>query len=638
MNRPWLASLVVLSLLPCAGRAEADRPLLLQHPTLSKTQVVFAYGGDLWAVGRQGGDARRLTGGVGLESHPVFSPDGSRVAFAGEYEGNLDVYVVPAAGGEPRRLTYHPGVDVPVGWTPDGKSVLFRSSRSSHARFRRLFSIPVEGGNPSELPLPMAEEGSYSPDGKRIAYVPFWNRASSALAHVAWKRYRGGLASPVWIADLADSAVEKLPRDKSNDFNPLWVGDRVYFLSDRAGPVTLFAYDTAAKKVEQILPSQGPDIKSASAGPGAIVYDQFGELHLYDLTTRKTARLEVRVAGDLASVRPRFDKVAKKVQRARLSPTGARAVFEARGEILTVPAGKGDVRNLTQTPGVAERDPSWSPDGQTLAYFSDESGEYQLHLRSQNGLGGVKKFALGRAPSFYYAPVWSPDGKKIAYTDKRMNFWFIDLETGQSTLVDTGPYEGSLEPPSWSPDGKWLAYVKQLKSSYSAVFLYSLAGGKRHQVTDGFSDALTVAFDRGGKYLYFLTSTDAGPATMAGMSTYNRGVTRSAYLVVLSKDDPSPLAPESDEEKKSPRTKKRKKTRTRGRKSPSRCGSTWRTSTSASWPCRSPPATTWVSRQARRAPCFCWRGRRSPRRTARTSPAPKLPSTASTWTSASRKN
>jgi tricorn protease len=561
MNRHRLGFLLALLLVPGVGRAEADRPLLLQQPTLSKTQVVFAYAGDLWTVGREGGDARRLTAGVGLESNPVFSPDGSQVAFAGEYEGNLDVYVVPAAGGEPRRLTYHPSADIPVGWSPDGKAVLFCSGRSSHARLRRLFSIPLEGGNPTELPLPMGEEGSFSPDGKRIAYVPFWNRSGSPVGHIAWKRYRGGLASPVWIADLADSAIEKVPRDKSNDFNPMWVGDKVYFLSDRNGPVTLFSYDVGTKQVRQVLANQGADFKSASAGPGGIVYDQFGELHLYDFETDKTTRLEIRVTGDLAAVRPRFENVAKKLQNAHLSPTGARAVFEVRGEILTVPSGKGDIRNLTNTPGVAERDPSWSPDGQTLAYFSDESGEYQLHLRPQNGLGEVKKFTLGQAPSFYYSPVWSPDGKKIAYTDKRENFWFIDLQTGQSTKVDTGPYANGLEPPSWSPDSKWLAYAKQLKSTYSAIFLYSVANGKHHQVTDGMSDAGAATFDRNGKYLYFLASTDVGPAMMAGMSTYNRGVTRSAYLVVLSKEDSSPLAPESDEEKKDSADKEKEKSK-----------------------------------------------------------------------------
>jgi tricorn protease len=557
---------LALLLFAGVGRAEGDRPLLLRHPTLSKDQVVFSYAGDLWTVGRSGGDARRLTTGTGLESYPVFSPDGSQVAFAGEYEGNLDVYVVPATGGEPRRLTYHPAPDIPVGWTPDGKSILFRSGRSSHARFRRLYTIPSEGGNPTELPLPMAEEGSFSPDGQHIAYVPFWNRSGNPRGVVAWKRYRGGTASPIWIADLADSAIDKLPRDRSNDFNPMWVGNRVYFLSDRDGPVTLYAYEPGSKEVRRLLDNKGPDINSACAGPGAIAYAQFGEINLFDLDTQQSKRLDVRLSADLTTVRPRFEKVAKHVHNAALSPTGVRAVFEAHGEILTVPAAKGDVRNLTNTTGVAERDPSWSPDGQSLAYFSDESGEYQLHVRPQNGLGAVRKFTLGEAPSFYYHPVWSPDGKKIAYTDKRMNFWVLDLAGGKSTKVDTGPYDGFLELPSWSPDSRWLAYIKQLKSGFSAVFLYSLEGGKKHQITDGLSDATGVAFDKGGKYLYFLASTDAGPSLAGGMASFNRGVTRSAYLVVLSKDDPSPLAPESDEEKKEPADKDKDKDKDKAKK------------------------------------------------------------------------
>jgi tricorn protease len=359
----------------------------------------------------------------------------------------------------------------------------------------------------------------------------------------------------LWVADLADSAVEKVPREKFNDFNPMWVGDRVYFLSDRNGPTTLFAYDTVTKKVSQRLPNeQGPDVKSASACADAIVYDRLGELFLFDLTTEKAKRLEVRVRADLPGVRPHFAKVAKKIRKAGLSPTGARVVFEARGEILTVPAEKGDTRNLTHTPGVAERDPAWSPGGKTIAYFSDESGEYELHLRPQGGLGEVRKIKLGEAPSFYYAPTWSPDGKRIAYADRRLNFWYVDLGSGQSTKIDTHTYDDieTRTAPVWSPDGRWLAYAKNLKNHHHAVFVYALDDGKRHQVTDGLSDALSPAFDKGGKYLYFLASTDVGPTLWWGMSALNRGVTRSAYVVVLSKDDPSPLAHENDEEKDKP--------------------------------------------------------------------------------------
>src|SRR5262249_16097497 len=305
-------------------------------------------------------------------------------------------------------------------------------------------------------------EGSYSPDGTRLAYVP--------LPHAfnAWKHYRGGMAAPVWIANLADSSVEKLPRKDSNDFNPMWVGNKVYFLSDRNGPITLFAYDTATKKVTQLIQNDGLDIKSASAGPGAIVYEQFGSLNLYDLQTGKTQKVNITINADMLAVRPKYEKVANQITKAAISPTGARALFEARGEIITVPAEKGDARNLTNTPGVAERDPAWSPDGKWIAYFSDESGEYALHLRNQSGRGEVKKYKLGPSPSYFYSPVWSPDSKKIAYDDKAATLWYVDIDKGAPVKVDTSR-RGRGFNVSWSPDSRWIAYTKPLESWYSAV-------------------------------------------------------------------------------------------------------------------------------------------------------------------------
>jgi len=504
----------------------------------------------LWTVGREGGEARRLTTG-GHERHPVFSPDGSLVAFTGEYDGNPDVYVVPASGGVPRRLTYHPGPDLALGWTPDGKQVLFQSWRSSFTGGApRLFTLPIDGAFPAEVPLPRAAEGSFSGDGSRLAYVP------NEQWQPAWKRYRGGQTRSIWIANLADSSLEaKIPRDNSNDFNPMWVGDTIYFLSDRNGPVTLFAFDPQSKEVTQVLPNDGLDIKSASAGPGAIVYEQFGSLHLLQLDSRRSQPLDIRVTGDLPEVRPHFQKIEpKRIQSAALSPTGARALFAARGEIFTVPAEKGDVRNLTQTPTVAERDPAWSPDGKTIAYLSDESGEYALHLRPQSGLGEARKIALGEPPTFYYSPKWSPDSKKIACTDKRLKVWYLDLEQKAPALerVDTDTYAGPSRflDPVWSPDSRWLAYTKQLRNHLHAVFIYSLEQRQSRQVTDGMSDALFAAFDKEGKYLYFTASTDVGLNTgWLDMSSLNRPVTRSVYLAVLRKDLPSPLAPESDEEK-----------------------------------------------------------------------------------------
>src|SRR6516225_4477039 len=550
MKRFFLHSFTLLFVLLQVYTAQSSTPLLLQKPTLSQTSIAFSFAGDLWVVSREGGQARLLTSGSGEKTDPMFSPDGRLIAFTGEYDGNVDVYVMPAGGGIPKRLTHHPGIDEVVGWTPDGKSVLIRSSRNSYSRFNRLFTVSIAGGLPHELPLPMAEAGSFSPDAKRIAYVPRSN--FRRLSGIAWRRYRGGLSPQVWIADLADSSIVEVPHETSQDWNPMWVNDRVYFISDRAGPASLYAYDLNSRQVKQVVKSNGQDIKSACSGPGGIVYEQFGSLHLFDTQMGTEKQIEVQVPADLPSVREHFVKVANEIENFNLSPSGARAVFEAHGEILTVPAEKGDIRNLTNSPGIAERDPAWSLDGKQIVYFSDESGEYQLHLRAQNGRGAVKKYALGDPPSFYYGPTWSPDGKKIAYTDKRLNVWILDLASGQSTKVDTSTYdalERTLEL-TWSPDGRWLAYTKMLKNYLNAVFVYDVTNGKKHQLTDGLSDARFPAFDAQGKYLYFTASTDIGPTIGGGeLSAMNRPVTRSVYLIVLAADQPSPLAPESDEEK-----------------------------------------------------------------------------------------
>ncbi len=527
-----------------------NTPTLFRQPAISRTEIAFSYAGDLWVVPRSGGEARRLTTGVGIETNPYFSPDGAWIAFTGEYDGNVDVFVMPSTGGVPRRLTYHPAADLVSGWTPDGKSIMFASNRSSGSNFQRLFTLPVDGsGLPNEIPLPMAIRGWLSPDGQSVAYEPL------SQWQADWKRYKGGQTQPIWIARLSDSSIEKLPRQNSNDKCPMWVGDKVYFLSDRNSPngvVSLFVYDTKTKKVDQIIDNKGLDIKYASAGGGAIVYEQFGTIFTLEEGSRTPKKVDIRVSGDFPGVRPRYERVATRIASAAVSPTGVRALFEARGEIISVPADKGDARNLTNTTGVMERDPAWSPDGKWIAYFSDESGEYMLHLRDQTGMGEVKKFALGEAPGFYSNPVWSPDSKKIAYNDQRVNLWYIDIEKNTNTKVDTNPFgtqDGVLDP-SWSPDSKWLTYVKQLDNRLRAVYLYSLDNGKASQVTDGLGDARYIVFDKGGKYVFFTASTNLGPTiSFADLTGIAHQTTRSVYAIVLRNDIPSLLAPESDEEK-----------------------------------------------------------------------------------------
>ena len=526
--------------------AEPNPPLLLQEPSLSLTQIAFSYGGDIWTVDRSGGDAYRLVATNGDHRLPLFSPDGSKVAYTGRQDGNTDVYVVDAAGGEPVRLTYHPGGDVALGWTPDGSRIVFSSNRATFRDLPQLYTVALGGGLPLELPLPPGAEASYSPDGGHLAYVPYFQWEPD------WKMYRGGQTTPIWIADLSDSSVIKIPRDNSNDRNPMWVGDTVYFLSDREGRFTLFAYDAKSQRVRKIVDNDGFDIAHASAGPGAIVYSQFGSIHLYDLASGQSRAVPIRVAADMPQLRPHFQEIKpEQILGAAISPTGKRALFEVHGDILSVPAEKGDVRNLTQSPGVADRSPAWSPDGKSIAYFSDESGEYALHVRSQDGLGAPRKIDLGKPHSFFYSPRWSPDSSKIAYTDKRLKLWYVGLDGGTPVDVDTDLYDtpiGNLDP-SWAPDSQWFAYAKQLPNHMHAVFVYSLAERRSRQVTDGLSDAVNPRFDRSGKYLYFTASTTLGLAAgWLDMSSLSHPLTESVYAAVLRKDLPSPVAPESDEE------------------------------------------------------------------------------------------
>ncbi len=535
---------ILLAFAAVAGAAE-ETPLLAHSPTVSKTHVVFAYGGYLWSVPRDGGDARQLTTG-GHEGLPVFSPDGKWIAFTGQYDGNVDVFVMPAEGGEPRRLTWHPAADIAAGWTPDGKRILFHSAREAYADFDRLYTVAPEGGPVEVLPMWRGEAAWFSPDATRIAYVP------NEIWQTSWKRYRGGQTTPIYIVRLSDLALEKVPRENSNDSHPVWFNDTVYFLSDRNGAATLFAYDTKTKAVKQVVENKGLDFKSLSAGPDALVYEQFGEIFLFDPASGKSKKVSIRIAGDLPATRPHYEKVGDKIQNAAISPTGARAVFEARGEILTAPGEKGDIRNLTRTAAVAERGPAWSPDGKSIAYFSDESGEYALHIADQSGSKVVKKISLGNPPSYFYTPLWSPDSKKIAYTDKRLNLWYVDVEKGAPLKVTTDRYDdptsGFAE--SWSPDSKWLTYAKLLENHLRAVFVYSVETGKESQITDGISDARYPVFDKGGKSLFFAVSTDVGlSAGWLDLSSFQHPVLRSVYAAVLKKGDPSPVVPQSDEEK-----------------------------------------------------------------------------------------
>ena len=543
------AALCVVAGLLLSTAARSASPLLLRNPALSQDRIAFLYADDIWVVAREGGEARRLTSEGNVTAGPYFSPDHTQIAYSTSGRGLTDVYVVSADGGVPRRLTWEPTGSRATGWTPDGKKVLFISGHASYSDFPRLFRIRADGvGSAQVMPLPSAAEGSFSDDGSELAYVPF------AQWQAAWKHYRGGQTTPIWLVNIKTLDIEKIPRENSNDSHPVWSGSTVYFLSDRNGPVSLFSYDTGTKQVEQVVPNQGLDLKSVSAGPGALVYEQFGSLHLYDLATHQEHAVPVTIHGDLPRLTPHLASVPpREVQNAAISPTGMRLVVEAHGDIFTIPAEKGDTRNLTRTPGSAERDPAWSPDGKSIAYFSDASGEYQLYVRDQDGLLPPKVIDLGPDPSFFYAPHWSPDSKRIAYTDKHLRIWYVDVAGGKPVKIDTGLRGGfdSTTALSWSPDSQWIAYTRDLESQMHAIFLYSIAAHTSTQITDGMSDAANPVFDPSGKTLYFTASTNDGPS-VAGidLSSLDRATNSGVYVVVLSRNGASPIPPESDDENK----------------------------------------------------------------------------------------
>lgn len=542
MNRLALAMMLGAA---AVAPARAIGPYVLSDPTLSAHQIAFTHAGQIWTVPRDGGRATRLITGQSSNSHPVYSPDGEMIAYAGTYDGNTDVYVVSAQGGEPRRLTYHPGVDEPMGFTADGRQVLIRSMRGTVRDLARLYLVPVDGGMPTPLPLPTGETGSMSEDGQHVAYTPF------SQWQPAWKKYRGGQTSRVWIADLKTSHVTPIPRDNSNDTYPAFVGNDVYFLSDRDGTVTLYRYD--GHRVNRVIDNAtGPDLTGLNAGPGGLVYTQFGSLHVYDLATHTQHRVPVEIGDEPTETRAHFAPIEQKaVLSSALSANGKRLYLETHGEILSIPAEKGDVRNLTHSPGVAERSPAPSPDGHSVAWFSDVSGEYALHIAPADGEGPVQKIALGEPPSFFYEPTWSPDSKKIAYSDKRLNLWIVDLAHPTPLKIDTDRYDSPLHQfsPAWSADSQYLAYTKQLPSHLHAAYVYALADHHSHRLTDGASDVRSPQFDQGGTALYFIASTDEGVgAGWLDMSSLGRARSASVYALVLTHDGASPVAPESDED------------------------------------------------------------------------------------------
>jgi tricorn protease len=541
---------VCLGLALSASAVDTADTRLLSEPAVSAERIAFAYANDLWTARPDGTGVARLTSHPGVESGPRFSPDGSLIAFTGRYEGNTDVYVVSAAGGVPRRLTHHPGNDTALGFTPDGKSVLFASPREVHTlRYQQLFTVPVEGGFPTRLPIPNASKAAISPDGKTIAYLPLYE------AFNQWKNYRGGTTARLLLFDVKTYDVVQVPQPagRCNDTDPMWLDGALYFRSDRDGEFNLYRYDPATKAVARVTKHEDFPVLTADAGAGAIVYEQAGLLHRLDPKTGASQRLKIGVAADLVEHRPRWAKGSKWIRDGRISPTGARVALEFRGEIVTLPREKGDERNLTRTPGVHERAPSWSPDGRSIAYFSDASGEYQLVIAPQDGKGAARSLPLSGA-GFYGDIRWAPDSKKLSFTDNSRSIWMLDVASGAQTKISSdvmyGPNGLEALDHVWSPDSQWLAFTRNNEVFFNRIFLWSLATKKEIPVTDGLSDARRPVWDASGKYLFFTASTDAGPVVdWFSQANADMEINEQLYLAVLAKGVVSPLAKESDEEK-----------------------------------------------------------------------------------------
>ncbi|MGB8510765.1 MAG: hypothetical protein WCD76_20505, partial [Pyrinomonadaceae bacterium] len=552
-NRPGMIAFMLLllglvSLNAAAQSAPAGPTRLLRFPDINGDRVAFTYAGDLWLVSRAGGEARRLTAHPGNEVFPKFSPDGKWIAFTADYDGNTDVYVMPSEGGEPRRLTYHPAADQVLGWTPDGTRVLFRSGRTSFSgRFDKLFTVSLTGGMPDELPLPAGGLTSYSPDGTKIAY----NRISTEFR--TWKRYRGGWHQFVSIYDLKNNVYEEIPHTEAADTFPMWYGDSVYFDSDRDGVMNLYRYDLKTKRLKQLTDYKEYDVKWPSLGAGerpAIVYENGGLLYALDLKSEKTSPVPAMVQSDMTLTRPTFVKAERFIYSFSLSPSGARALFGARGEVFTIPAKKGDARDLTNTPGVRELFPTWSPDGKWIAYFSDRTGEYELYIRSQDGTGEERRITTDGA-AFRFGPAWSPDSTKLLFGEKTLKLFYVDINNGggKPVLID-GSRQGAINSYDWSPDSKWVTYAKGLDNGFQQILLYSLDGRKQYPVTDGMSPDGSPVFDKNGKYLYFFSDRNFVTPSFSNFElnpNYNN--TTGLYVVTLAADTPSPFAPESDEEK-----------------------------------------------------------------------------------------
>jgi len=529
-----------------SGGLFAQSTQLLRQPDISDTHITYTYGGDIWISSLNSKEAKRITSTSAVESNPYFSPDGKWIAFSSNRSGTNSVYIVPATGGDAKRLTWHPNGSLVRGWTNDGKHVLYASSRETAPRpYNRLWTIAAEGGAPKLVASQWGFDGAYSPDGKQLV-IDKMSRWDSE-----WRAYRGGQNTPLIVLDITTSKEELLPNDSTTDIQPLWIGDFIYFLSDRDLVANIWSYNIKTKELVQITNFKGSDIKWLTGHKNSLAYERDGYLHVMDISTNVSKQLEINVIGDFPWASTKWEDVSKSARSASLSPNGKRAIMESRGEIFTVPVEFGDVRNITRSSGAADRAPIWSPKGDQLAWFSDADGKgYTLMLSSQDGMATPQRIDIGES-KMAWNPSWSPDASHIAFVDDDVRLRVVNLKTKAIKTIDIGGINierGSIDM-NWSPDSNWIAYTKTGSNNFRQIFIWSLRDNVTKPITDNFADSFSPSWDLNHKQFYFLASTEVALGSgWANTSAMTSNPKYGAYVVNLSKDDDSPFKPKSDEE------------------------------------------------------------------------------------------
>ena len=538
-----------------AQQGQAEEARLLRFPATNGSDIVFSYAGDLYKVSVRGGEAKRLTSHAGYEMFPHFSPDGKTIAFTGQYDGNTEVYTIPADGGEPLRVTYTatnqrddvgdrmgPN-NIVTAWTADGAKIVYRN-RIGSGFGGKLYTVAKEGGLSEVIPLPEGSFCSFSPDGKRLAY----NRVMREFR--TWKYYRGGMADDVWIYDAGKKTVENITNNRAQDIFPMWVGDEIYFLSDRDRTMNLFVYDTKTKTTSKVTDFTEYDIKFPSTNGQLIVFENAGYIYRFDPATKKAEKVNITLASDHLYARSEIKDGGRYMRGASLSPDGKRVVVTARGEIFNLPVEKGVTKNIVRTPGAHERSATWSPDGKHIAYISDATGETELYMQPAEGGEAVQ---LTKNNDTYIRNFeWSPDSKSIVYTDRKNRINLLNVATKQVTEVLRDPKKEPYEV-TFSPDSKWLAYTRMADNEYDIIYLYRIDDKKEFQVTDRWYDSGSPTFSTDGKYLVFTSMRDFNPTYGSKEWNHVYGYSNGVYLALLTKDTPSPFLTKDDGSKAEPK-------------------------------------------------------------------------------------